>query len=151
MKRFFIILLTLLMVALMCSCGAKTENTTTTAPEADTTDTVEKNPADRFVGKWINADSAAKELKFELKEDGTAVYEGKTEGTWALKEGTEEITITMTIDDEKRSMDGYFIIAMDNYVCRATPENQHYLDDGEGVLELEVMLTENTCVDCVKE
>ena len=31
-----------------------------------------------------------------------------------------------------------------------TDANMHYLDEG-GVLQLEIMLTENTCVDCVKK
>ena len=57
----------------------------------------------------------------------------------------------MKIDGESREMKGYFVISGDGFVARATPENQHYLDDGKGELQLEIMLTENTCIDCVKK
>jgi RNA polymerase sigma factor (sigma-70 family) len=67
------------------------------------------------------------------------------------EELNEEILVKLTIDGEAKEIKGYFVISGVGFVARATPENQHYLDEGKGELQLEFMLTENTCIDCVKK
>ena len=150
MKNFilFVILISTICCLFGCS-GDKTEENTSTTIASTTEKATEKYADSKFVGKWYNAFSKEKVADFELKADGTAVYKGKTKGKWS--ENGEEIVIKMKIDGEAREMKGYFVISGDGFVARATPENQHYLDDGEGELQLEIMLTENTCIDCVKK
>ncbi len=150
MKKIILIAILILTISCLFGCeGGKSEETTTTTAATTTEKAPEKYEDSKFVGKWYNAYSDEKAPSFELKADGTAIYKGETKGKWT-DEG-EAITISMKIDGEKRKMSGYFIIAGDGFSCRATPENQHYLDDGEGELQLEIMLTENTCIDCVKK
>ena len=149
MEKFILLALLILTIPCLWGCtGAKTEKTTTT-----TATTTEKSPekyADsKFLGKWYNAYTKEDVADFELKANGSAVYKGETKGKWIDK--GEDIIIEMKIDGEFREMKGYFIIAGDGFSCRATPENQHYIDDGEGELQLEIMLTENTCIDCIKK
>lgn len=149
MKKF--ILITSFILIAFCLCGCS--NDKTDKPVTTTATTTEKAPdkyADsKFLGKWYNAYSDEDTPSFTLKADGTAVYKGKTKGKWT--ENGEEITIKVKIDGKRQEMKGYFVISGDGFVARATPENQHYLDDGEGELQLEIMLTENTCIDCVKK
>ncbi len=138
------------MLLCLCACTGTTEPETTETTAPTTHKATEKYEDSKFVGKWYNTFSTSKTPDFKLLANGKAVYKGETEGKW--KEVTEdEIEITLKIDGEARKMQGYFIIAGDGFSCRATPENQHYLDDGEGELQLEIMLTENTCIDCVKK
>ena len=154
MKKIIISILILSLLTL-CSCGNETSATTTTAQTTagtiiPTTKPVADKYADsKYLGKWYNAYSSSDVADFEFLSDGTAIYNGTTECTW--EESGEEILINVSIDGEAMKMNGYFIIACDGFVCRATPENQHYLDSGEGVLQLEIMLTENTCIDCIQK
>ena len=151
MKMKKIIILAVLILSFICLFGCadgKTEETTTTT-SATTEKANDKYADSKFTGKWYNTFSKEDVADFELKANGSAIYKGKTKGKWI--ENGEEIVIKMKIDGESREMKGYFVIAGDGFVARATPENQHYLDDGEGELQLEIMLTENTCIDCVKK
>lgn len=116
--------------------------------KADTEDT-DKYTNSKYTGVWYNADSADEKLVYELKADGTAIYEGTHKGVW--EETDNGISITITKDKKEVKMTGYFVIAGDGFVARATEQNQHYLDEGKGELQLEIMLTKNTCVDCVKK
>lgn len=150
-----IILITTLILTILflfgCSDSIGKDSPTTSAPatEKATEKIAEKYADSKFIGKWYNAYSSDDVADFVLKADGTAVYKGKTKGKWT--ENGEEIVIKMKIDGKSREMKAYFIIAGDGFSCRATPENQHYLDDGEGELQLEIMLTKDTCIDCVKK
>ena len=139
MKKF--VLISILILSFVCLFGCASSKNQNSSPL--------KYEGSKFVGKWYNAYSVGDIAEFELNADGSAVYKGETKGTWT--ENNEEIVIKMKIDDEAREMKGYFVIAGDGFVARATPENQHYLDEGKGELQLEIMLTENTCVDCVKK
>ena len=149
MKRIILIAVLILTIACLfgCSSDKTEETTTTTAPSTEKA--TEKYADSKFVGKWYNAYSNEDTADFVLKADGSAVYKGKTKGKWV--DNGEDIVIKLKIDGEAREMNGYFVISGDGFVARATPENQHYLDDGEGELQLEIMLTENTCIDCVKK
>lgn len=153
MKKILSITILILAICCLLGCGnnKKNETTTTTSSSTDkvTENVTKKYENSKFLGKWYNTFSKEKVADFELKADGTAIYKGKTKGTWTEK--GEEITIKMKIDGEAREMNAYFVIAGKDFVARATPENQHFLDDGEGELQLEIMLTENTCIDCVKK
>ncbi len=141
-KRIIALMLTFGVLLALCSCSlTNNDNGTTDIAQA---------PENKFVGTWLNADTADRKVEFEIKDDGTLIYQEKTEGTWE-ENGKDHITIKLTVDGEERIMDSYFVIVGDGFVARANEENQHYLDDGEGVLELEIMLTENTCIDCIKE
>lgn len=124
-----------------------------TKAEATTTETVtEKTPgkyaASEYLGSWYNADTTEKTLICKLNDDGSAVFKDDKNATW--EETQTGITITAKVNGEKVTMEGYFVITGDGYVARATDANMHYLDEG-GILQLEIMLTENTCVDCVKK
>ena len=154
MKKIISVAILILTICCLFGCsGDKTEENTTTTATSTTEKVTEKVTGkyedSKFLGKWYNTFSKEKTADFEFKADGTAIYKGKTKGKWT--ENGEEITIKMKIDGEAREMNAYFIIAGDGFVARATPENQHYLDDGEGELQLEIMLTENTCIDYVKK
>jgi hypothetical protein len=159
MKKIIIPILILSLLAL-CSCGSETSTTSTTSTlsTTQTTDEIstpttepaaDKYADSKYLGKWYNAYSSSDVADFELLSDGTAIYNGTTECTW--EESGEEILIHVTIDGEAKEMKGYFIISCEGFSCRATPENQHYLDSGEGELQLEIMLTENTCIDCIQK
>lgn len=148
MKKFISILLILVAVLTLCACGQKdTETDTTTQRTENTTEAIYKDS--KYLGKWYNADAAEEILIYEFLADGTAIYEGAHNGTWV--DNGDDITITVKKDKKDITMTGYFVIAGDGFVARANEQNQHYLDDGEGELQLEIMLTENTCVDCVKK
>lgn len=151
MKKLISIIALILIITCLFGCSdGKAEETTTTTTTSTTTEKANDKYADsKFTGKWYNTFSKEDVADFELKANGSAIYKGKTKGKWS--EDGEEIVIKMKIDGESRKMKGYFVIAGDGFVARATPENQHYLDDGEGELQLEIMLTENTCIDCVKK
>ena len=128
----------LMAILLLCSCTANS-----------TSDDTGKYANSKYTGVWYNADSADEKLVYELKADGTAIYEGTHKGVW--EETDNGISITITKDKKEVKMTGYFVIAGDGFVARATEQNQHYLDEGKGELQLEIMLTKNTCVDCVKK
>ncbi len=142
------ILITMLVhsMFLFSGCGNKTDAQTTT-----TETTTEKAPGkyadSEYLGSWYNADSE-KTFICKLRDDGTAVFKDDKKAKW--EETEEGITITAKVDGKKATMEGYFVIAGDGYVARATDANMHYLDEG-GTLQLEIMLTQNTCVDCVKK
>jgi hypothetical protein len=150
MKRFFCILLATLSVIGLCACGQHpTKDKETTTTEQGTEATTEAIYADsKYLGKWYNADTVEEMLVCELNADGTAVYQGTYKGTWV--ENNDDITITISKDEEELIMNAYFVISGDGFVARATEANMHYLDEG-GELQLEIMLTENTCVDCIKK
>ena len=133
--KIFSVLMTILM---LCSCTANS-----------TSEDTGKYANSKYTGVWYNADSADEKLVYELKADGTAIYEGTHKGVW--EETDNGISITITKDKKEVKMTGYFVIAGDGFVARATEQNQHYLDEGKGELQLEIMLTKNTCVDCVKK
>ncbi len=133
--KIFSVLMAILM---LCSCTANS-----------TSDDTGKYANSKYTGVWYNADSADEKLVYELKADGTAIYEGTHKGVW--EETDNGISITITKDKKEVKMTGYFVIAGDGFVARATEQNQHYLDEGKGELQLEIMLTKNTCVDCVKK
>ena len=148
MKKLFLILTVFSLLICLCACsGGNGDSNTTTAPT-----TTEKTPGkyanSKYLGTWYNADSAKEELICTLNDDGTATFKGDTKASW--EEAQAGITITATVDGAQTSMEGYFVIAGEGYVARATDANMHYLDEG-GVLQLEIMLTENTCVDCIKK
>lgn len=149
MKQLVFALALIFSLTFLFGCaGSKNEEiTTTTAPSTEKT--TEKYENSKFLGKWYNAYSTADVADFQLNADGTALYKGKTKGTW--EELNEEILVRLTIDGEAREIKGYFVISGDGFVARATPENQHYLDENKGQLQLEFMLTENTCIDCIKK
>ena len=152
MKKFISIMLVLLAVVSLCACNSKkpSEETETKKPEKTTEETTEAIYKDsKYLGKWYNADTTEEMLVCELLADGTAIYEGTHKGTWV--DNGEDITILVKKDKKDVTMTGYFVISGDGFVARANEENQHYLDEGKGEIQLEIMLTENTCVDCVKK
>ena len=132
-------------VALFTGCSSK-QDAETTAPV-----TTEKAPGkyadSEYLGSWYNAD-ADEAFVCTLNDDGTAVFKNDKKATWTEVDGG--ITITATVDGAETTMEGYFVIAGDGYVARATDANMHYLSEG-GTLQLEIMLTETTCVDCIKK
>ncbi len=136
----------LLFVVLFVGCSNETDVQTTTAPA-----TTEKAPGkyaeSEYLGSWYNAD-ADQALICTLNDDGTAIFKNDKKATWT--ETASGIAITANVDGTSTTMEGYFVIAGEGYVARATNTNMHYLNDG-GTLQLEIMLTENTCVDCVKK
>jgi hypothetical protein len=144
MKKLALLLaMLLLVVPVLCSCGANTP--------LDNSEQSESNDAymgSDYLGKWYNADTTEESLIIELKSDGTGLYLGTHDCTW--QENENDITITTVVDGEEKKMTGYFVISGEGFVARATEENQHYLVEGKGELQLEIMLTKNTCVDCVK-
>lgn len=150
MKKFIvsILMITLILsVILFAGCnGSNADAETTSAPE-----TTQKAPGkyseSKYLGSWYNAD-ADKSLICTLNDDGTAIFKDDKKATW--EETETGIAITATIDKTKTTMEGYFVIAGEGYVARATDANMHYLDEG-GSLQLEIMLTDTTCVDCVKK
>ena len=150
MKKFvipFLIVTLTVALFLFTGCGNKTEAETTTTTPITTQKAPGKYADSKYLGSWYNAD-ADKALICTLNDDGTAKFKDDAKATWA--ETQTGITITSTIDGTKVTMEGYFVIAGEGYVARATDTNMHYLDEG-GTLQLEIMLTENTCVDCVRK
>ena len=148
MKKAIVFLFAIILVisALgLTGCEKATEADTTATP------TTQKAPGkyadSEYLGTWYNAD-AQDTLICTLNDDGTATFKTDKNATW--EETAVGIMITATADGKKATMEGYFIIAGEGYVARATEANMHYLDEG-GTLQLEIMLTENTCVDCVKK
>ncbi len=148
MKKFIvpILIITLILSVILfagCNGGADAE---TTSPE-----TTQKAPGkyadSKYLGTWYNAD-ADEALICTLNDDGTAIFKDDKNATW--KETETGISITATIDKTETTMEGYFVIAGEGYVARATDANMHYLDEG-GTLQLEIMLTETTCVDCIRK
>lgn len=134
-----------LVIFLFCSCSQGTAN----GNKNDETNN-DIYADSQYLGKWYNADTADEILVIELNADGTALYEGTHKGTWT-ENVTDDITINLTIDEKETTMTGYFVISGEGFVARATDENMHYVDEGKGELQLEIMLTEKTCVDCVKK
>lgn len=148
MKKVIIPLLIVALAATLfvfAGCGNNTGATTT---ETTTEKAPGKYAESEYLGSWYNADADEEELICTLNDDGTATFRGDAKATW--EETQAGITITATVDGAQATMEGYFVIAGDGYVARATDANMHYLDEG-GTLQLEIMLTENTCVDCVKK
>lgn len=147
MKKFISCLILIAMLFSLCACGNSNNETSTTTPS-----TTEKAPGkyadSKYLGAWYNADSTEDTIVCTLNDDGTAIFKNDQNATW--EETSTGITITTAVDGNSTTMEGYFVIAGDGYVARATESNMHYLDEG-GVLQLEIMLTENTCVDCVQK
>jgi hypothetical protein len=141
MKKLFLTFMVLIMIFCFFGCSA---------PSTDTgVSTTSKYENSQFVGKWYNTFSDSDTPDFEIKSDGTVIYKGDTNGTWDEK--NDELIISLILDGKPTTMNGYFVISGDGFVARATDENRHYLDEGKGELQLEIMLTEKTCVDCVKK
>lgn len=150
MEKMILVLTLIFALVCLCACGNSADSDAPSASDVSSTEAVrEKYENSKFLGKWFNAYSTVDVADFELLSDGTAIYQGETKGVWT--DNGDDIIIEMTIDGETRKMNGYFIIAGDGFSCRATPENRHYIDDGEGELRLEIMLTESTCIDCVQK
>lgn len=148
MKKRTTLLIVLLIALLLIFSGCNNESEVQATTVAPTTQKAQGKYADsKYLGSWYNAD-ADNNFICTLNDDGTAVFKEDKNATWA--ETTTGIRITSTVNGAKATMDGYFVIAGDGYVARATEANMHYLDEG-GTLQLEIMLTENTCVDCVKK
>ena len=148
MKKRTTLLIVLLIALLLIFSGCNNKSEAQATTVAPTTQKAPGKYADsKYLGSWYNAD-ADNNFICTLNDDGTAVFKEDKNATWA--ETTTGITITSTVNGAKATMDGYFVIAGDGYVARATEANMHYLDEG-GTLQLEIMLTENTCVDCVKK
>ena len=150
MKRLFIPVLIIALITsvlLFTGCGNTTEAETSTTTEATTEKAPGKYADSEYLGTWYNAD-AEDTLICKLNDDGTATFKDDTSATW--EEVQNGITISATLDGESTTMNRYFVIAGDGYVARATEANMHFLDEG-GVMQLEIMLTENTCVDCIKK
>ncbi len=150
MKKVIVTLLIVtltIFLFLFAGCGNNTKvNTTTTAP---TTEKVTGKYADsEYLGSWYNADTSDETLICTLNDDGSATFKKDKKATW--EETTTGIKITTKADGKKVTLEGYFVIAGEGYAARATDNNMHYLDEG-GTLQLEIMLTKNTCVDCVKK
>lgn len=146
-KRTPLLIVSLIALFLIFSgCNSESEaEATTVAP------TTQKAPGkyaeSKYLGSWYNAD-ADNNFICTLNDDGTAIFKEDKKAIW--EETATGITITSTANGAKATMEGYFVIAGDGYIARATEANMHYLDEG-GTLQLEIMLTENTCVDCVKK
>lgn len=153
MKKIISIMLVLSAVLALCACDKKKPEDSTATTEKTTVETTAAKYKDsKFLGKWYNADAAEEILVCELLADGTAIFEGSQKGTWVDNGDDITITVKKNKKDKKEStMTGYFVIAGDGFVARANEQNQHFLDEGKGELQLEIMLTENTCVDCVKK
>ncbi len=148
MKKYAPLLIAVLTVSLLLFSGCDSKGETETTTSTPTTQKAPGKYADsEYLGTWYNAD-AKDTFICTLNDDGTAVFKADKKATWA--ETATGITITATVDGTETTMEGYFVIAGEGYVARATDANMHYLDEG-GVLQLEIMLTENTCVDCVKK
>ena len=148
MKKRTTLLIVLLIALLLIFSGCNNESEVQATTVAPTTQKAPGKYADsKYLGSWYNAD-ADNNFICTLNDDGTAVFKDDKNATWA--ETTTGITITSTVNGAKATMDGYFVIAGDGYVARATEANMHYLDEG-GTLQLVIMLTENTCFDCVKK
>lgn len=149
MKKIIIPLLVIVItVSLLLFSGCNSNNETETTTAAPTTQKIPgKYAGSKYLGSWYNAD-ANETFVCTLNDNGTAVFKEDKNATWT--ETATGITITSTADGAKSTMEGYFVIAGEGYVARATEANMHYLDEG-GTLQLEIMLTENTCVDCVKK
>ena len=150
MKKIITLFLTIAVISsvlLFAGCKGDADN----APETTAPTTTEKAPGkyadSEYVGEWCNAD-ADKATICTLNDDGTAIFKDDKKATW--EETEAGITITATVDGTKTTMEGYFVIAGEGYVARATDANMHYLDEG-GTLQLEIMLTDTTCVDCIKK
>ena len=146
MKKIVISILIVMLVVLFAGCGNNTETETTTT-ETTTKKTPAKYADSEYLGTWYNAD-VDDAFVCKLKDDGSAKFKNDKNAKW--EETETGITITTKVDGKEVTMEGYFVIAGDGFVARATEANMHYLDEG-GTLQLEIMLTENTCVDCVKK
>ena len=154
MKKFSFCILCVLFIFTLGSCSGKndgkTEGKATNSNISESSTVSEKYADSEFAGVWYNADSAEEKVEFELNADGTATFRGESTGTWEPND-VDGITVKVTVDGKETTMNGYFVIAGEGFVARYNEENQHYIDDGEGEKQLEVMITENTCVDCIKQ
>lgn len=150
MKKIIALLLAITIlssVMLFAGCNANADKAAETTVPSTTEKALGKYADSEFLGEWCNAD-ADKSLICTLNDDGTAIFKDDEKATW--EETETGISITATVDGNKTTMEGYFVIAGEGYVARATDANMHYLDEG-GTLQLEIMLTDTTCVDCVKK
>lgn len=145
MKYFSLLMLSALLLC-FCACGNTQEDTTNLSESVSVSQIYDGS---EYLGKWYNADTPEETLVMELKADGSAIYQGTHKGVW--EETTDGISIKVNVDKKETVMTGYFVISGEGFVARATDENMHYLDEGKGELQLEIMLTEKTCVDCVKK
>lgn len=151
MKRTVLICLSCLILIMFASCSQNNTTNGETEPEnTESTAAADIYADSEFTGVWYNADSTEEKVEFELNADGTATFRGESTGTWEPND-VDGITVKVTVDGKETTMNGYFVIAGDGFVARYNEENQHYIDDGEGEKQLEVMITENTCVDCIKQ
>ena len=73
----------LMAILILCSCTANS-----------TSDDTGKYANSKYTGIWYNADSADEKLVYELKADGTAIYEGTHKGVWEETDNGISITIT---------------------------------------------------------
>lgn len=148
MKKLFpLLILLILMCSLFTACNKSTKEPVSTTIVTTTQKAPGKYAESEYLGTWHNADGD-KNFICTLNDDGTAIFKEDKKATW--EETPVGISITTTVDGAKKTLEGYFVIVGDGFVARATETNMHYLDEG-GVLQLEIMLTENTCVDCVKK
>jgi hypothetical protein len=136
-------------IFLFTGCGKSTDSSTETkaTTEATTAKAPGKYADSEYLGNWYNAE-ANETFICKLNDDGTAIFKDDKKASW--EETAGGLTITTTVEGESKTLNGYFVIAGDGFVARATEANMHYLDEG-GELQLEIMLTENTCVDCIKK
>ncbi len=147
MKKYSILVI-LLTLLLLCSCDNSTDIEITTKNSGQIENTG-KYAESKYLGKWYNADTTEESLIIELKADGTGLYLGTYVCVW--QENEHDIAIKTVVDGEEKNMTGYFVISGKDFVARATETNQYYLDEGKGELQLEIMLTTDTCVDCIKK
>lgn len=148
MKKFIVCFILALSLLSLCACGNNVNDNTASTATPTTEKEHGKYADSKYLGSWYNADSPEDELICTLNDDGSATFKNDDNALW--EESQTGITITTTIEGISVNLEGYFVIAGDGFVARATEANMHYLDEG-GVLQLEIMLTENTCVDCIKK
>jgi hypothetical protein len=108
---------------------------------------VKVKEVNEYVKKGDTIISGSIYLNEEIKEVTKAL--GEIYGEVWYKISVEYPIIN--VDKKETVMTGYFVISGEGFVARATEENMHYLDESKGELQLEIMLTEKTCVDCVKK
>jgi len=140
MKKVISISICILMILCFCSCGNS---------DPGTTEPTELYAGSQFLGKWYNAYVESKTPVFDIKADGTLIYNGNIKATWT--ENNNRIIINVDTNATNSQFTGYFVIAGDGFSAEATDENMHYIDEGKGVLQLEVMVSDDMCINCIKK